>query len=138
VASRVGEFERSPARRLECAHRRAKSREHFSDAHEKGEPAVSETAPLSDAGIRMPKIIRDVDILVGIRVRLRRREAGLSQGALGEKLGVSFQQVQKYENGGDRISAGVLYELSKALSVPITYFFEGCETRSKARGRKRG
>jgi transcriptional regulator with XRE-family HTH domain len=75
--------------------------------------------------------------LVGVRVRLRRKELGLNQTKLAKKIGVSFQQVQKYETAANRISAGALYELSKALSVPITYFFEDCERDSKPKGRKR-
>lgn len=74
----------------------------------------------------VPKTVRKIDTLVGARVRLRRKDVGFSQTALGEKLGVSFQQIQKYETGKNRISAGSLYELSKALSVPVGYFFEDC------------
>jgi len=75
----------------------------------------------------MPRTIRYVDAWVGARVLLRRRELGLSQAELGEKLGVSFQQVQKYEKGRNRVSAGMLYEISKALDVPVGYFFEDFE-----------
>ena len=73
---------------------------------------------------------------IGARLRLRRREHGLSRGALGEALAVTFQQIQKYEIGMSCVSAGTLYEISKALDVPIGYFFEGYETGSK-KGRKR-
>jgi transcriptional regulator with XRE-family HTH domain len=75
----------------------------------------------------MPRTIRYVDSWVGARLQLRRREFGLSQNELGEKLGVSFQQIQKYEKGSNRVSAGALYEISKALNVPVGYFFEDFE-----------
>ena len=65
-----------------------------------------------------------VDVHVGARVRLRRTLLGLSQEKLGEALGLTFQQVQKYERGANRIGASRLYDLSRVLEVPITYFFE--------------
>jgi transcriptional regulator with XRE-family HTH domain len=64
-----------------------------------------------------------VDVMVGKRVRLRRLQLSLSQTELGEKLGVAFQQVQKYEKGTNRVSCSRLYEMSQILEVPITYFF---------------
>lgn len=66
-----------------------------------------------------------VDIHVGHRLRQRRTLLGMSQEKLAEAFGVSFQQVQKYERGANRISASRLHLLSKILDVPITYFFEG-------------
>ncbi len=66
----------------------------------------------------------DVDIHVGSRVRLRRSALGLSQDQLGAAIGLSFQQVQKYERGANRIGASRLYEMSKVLQTPISYFFE--------------
>lgn len=80
----------------------------------------------------MPKLFRDVDFFIGARLRLRRREHGLSQGALGEALAVTFQQIQKYEIGISRVSAGTLYEISKALDVPIGYFFDTKRDQRKA------
>ncbi|MCH8684002.1 helix-turn-helix domain-containing protein [Pedomonas mirosovicensis] len=68
-----------------------------------------------------------VDVHVGGRVRARRRLLGITQEKLGEALGLTFQQVQKYERGSNRISASRLFELSRILSVPITYFYEGAE-----------
>jgi transcriptional regulator with XRE-family HTH domain len=64
-----------------------------------------------------------IDVTVGKRIRLRRVQLGLSQTDLGKKLGVTFQQVQKYENGANRVSASRLYEISTALDVPIIFFF---------------
>ena len=66
-----------------------------------------------------------VDAHVGQRVRGRRKEMGLSQEKLAKSLGVSFQQVQKYEIGINRVSAGRLWDISDTLEVDIGYFFEG-------------
>jgi len=64
-----------------------------------------------------------IDVMVGKRIRLRRVQLGLSQTELGQKLGVTFQQIQKYENGANRVSCSRLYETSVALEVPISFFF---------------
>jgi transcriptional regulator with XRE-family HTH domain len=64
------------------------------------------------------------DVLIGARVRLRRKELGLSQQKLAATLGITFQQIQKYEKGTNRIGAGRLMEIAASLGVPITYFFE--------------
>lgn len=69
-----------------------------------------------------------VDIHVGSRVRLRRLLLGLSQDKLGEELGVTFQQVQKYERGANRIGASRLFRVSQVLGVPVGFFFDGLET----------
>lgn len=71
----------------------------------------------------MPKSATHTDVLVGARVRLRRKELGFSQSKLAAKLGITFQQIQKYEKGANRIGAGRLMEIAGALEVPITYFF---------------
>jgi transcriptional regulator with XRE-family HTH domain len=65
-----------------------------------------------------------VDVHVGSRVRLRRTLLGMSQEKLGDALGLTFQQVQKYERGANRIGASRLYDLSRVLDVPVSYFFE--------------
>ena len=65
-----------------------------------------------------------VDIHVGKRLRIRRSLLGLSQEKLAEKIGLTFQQVQKYERGVNRISAGRLYQFSKILDVNVDYFYE--------------
>jgi len=65
-----------------------------------------------------------MDIHVGSRVRLRRMLLGMSQEKLGDHLGLTFQQVQKYEKGINRIGASRLFDLSKTLGVPISYFYE--------------
>ncbi len=65
-----------------------------------------------------------IDAQVGNRVRLRRMLVGMSQEKLGEMLGLTFQQVQKYEKGVNRIGAGRLYQVANILGVPISYFYE--------------
>ncbi|WP_454760921.1 helix-turn-helix domain-containing protein [Caulobacter segnis] len=68
---------------------------------------------------------RSVDVHVGGRVRMRRKLIGVSQEKLADALGLTFQQVQKYELGSNRISASKLYEIAKILKVPIAFFFVG-------------
>lgn len=75
-----------------------------------------------------------IDIHVGARVRARRRLLGITQEKLGEALGLTFQQVQKYERGSNRISASRLFELSRILGVPVTYFYEGTEALGSEAG----
>ena len=65
-----------------------------------------------------------VDVHVGARLRFKRKLLGLSQTALGNALGLTFQQIQKYENGANRVSASRLYQAASILEVPITFFFE--------------
>ncbi|MFC5757794.1 helix-turn-helix domain-containing protein [Rhizobium sp. GCM10022189] len=69
-----------------------------------------------------------IDAVVGGNLTRIRKTKGLSQSAIAEALGVSFQQVQKYEKGSNRISASVLYDLSQALGVSMEDFFKGAET----------
>lgn len=64
------------------------------------------------------------DIQVGARLRARRMQMKMSQAQLADALGVSFQQVQKYERGANRVSASTLYEAAKVLTVDVAYFFE--------------
>src|SRR5476649_1662967 len=66
-----------------------------------------------------------IDAQVGNRVRIRRMLIGMSQEKLGDMLGLTFQQVQKYEKGVNRIGAGRLYEIARILGVPIDFFYEG-------------
>ena len=68
--------------------------------------------------------VNDIDRLISKRLKLQRMMLGLSQEVLGEAAGVSTQQIQKYENGLNRISSGKLFMLSTFLKVPISYFFE--------------
>jgi transcriptional regulator with XRE-family HTH domain len=66
-----------------------------------------------------------IDKYVGSRVRMRRLMLGLSQEKLGDKLGITFQQVQKYEKGTNRVSASRLQAICQILQVPVSFFFEG-------------
>jgi transcriptional regulator with XRE-family HTH domain len=68
-----------------------------------------------------------VDLYVGARLRIRRKVLGLSQTQLAEALGITFQQIQKYERGANRISASKLYEAARLLQSPVSYFFEGLD-----------
>ncbi len=67
---------------------------------------------------------KEIDAHVGRRVRLRRTLMGMNQTALGEAVGISFQQIQKYENGNNRIGASRLYQISQILDVPVSFFFD--------------
>jgi transcriptional regulator with XRE-family HTH domain len=75
----------------------------------------------------MDKTAAELDAHVGRRMRQRREALGLSQKSLGQHLGLTFSQVQKYEKGSNRIGAGRLYLLANFLGVPVQYFFEGIE-----------
>jgi transcriptional regulator with XRE-family HTH domain len=74
---------------------------------------------------KSPRSASTLDCYIGTLVKTRREQLGISQLALAETLGLSFQQVQKYERGLNRISAGRLFELSKILQVDIQWFFQG-------------
>ncbi|MCB1450591.1 MAG: helix-turn-helix transcriptional regulator [Nitratireductor sp.] len=65
-----------------------------------------------------------IDIHVGSRVRLRRTMLGMSQEKLGEHLGITFQQIQKYEKGANRVGASRLQEIARVLNTPVSFFFE--------------
>lgn len=82
--------------------------------------ALDEPAP---AG-RSARRANPIDVHVGSRVRLRRMLMGMSQEKLGEHLGLTFQQIQKYEKGINRIGASRLFDLSQVLAVPVQYFYE--------------
>lgn len=75
-----------------------------------------------------------VDIHVGSRVRLRRTLLGLSQEKLGEAVGLTFQQIQKYERGANRIGSSRLYALSCILDVPVSFFFEDMPAEISGKG----
>jgi transcriptional regulator with XRE-family HTH domain len=66
-----------------------------------------------------------VDVHVGKRIRHRRWMLGLTQQQLGNRLGIKFQQIQKYETGANRVSASRLWQIADALDVPVSFFFEG-------------
>lgn len=83
----------------------------------------------------MPKLLsaksvakKDIDAHVGKRLRLRRTMMGLSQEAVAKAVGITFQQVQKYEKGSNAMNASRLYEFAQFMNVPVAYFFEGAES----------
>ena len=80
----------------------------------------------------MSKMPNPVDVHVGGRVRLRRMQLGMSQQKLGEHLQLTFQQIQKYEKGTNRISSSRLFDLSRVLDVPVRFFFDEVPTDSGA------
>jgi transcriptional regulator with XRE-family HTH domain len=73
-----------------------------------------------------------VDVHVGKRVRHRRWLVGMTQQQLAERVGIKFQQIQKYETGANRISASRLWDIAEALNVPVSFFFEGLQTEDIA------
>src|SRR5437899_12191963 len=80
------------------------------------------------------KVPNPVDKHVGSRVRMRRQMLAMSQEKLGAALGLTFQQVQKYEKGANRIGASRLQQMSHILQVPVTFFFEGAPNASAPHG----
>lgn len=80
--------------------------------HTRKRPTVQEAGP------------HPVDVHVGTRVRLRRTMLGISQEKLGEAVGLTFQQIQKYERGANRIGSSRLFEFSRVLDVPVSFFFD--------------
>ena len=81
--------------------------------------------PRSSSTKLSPRSAGDADIEMGRRIRLRRLEAGISQEELGDKLGVTFQQVQKYERGRNRVSAARLQQIAETLGVEMPFFYDG-------------
>ena len=78
----------------------------------------------------MRDLARGVDDRVGRQIRKRRNDLGMTQEQLATALGISYQQVQKYETGANRVSAGRLHEIAKTLGIGIAYFFEGADDRT--------
>lgn len=75
----------------------------------------------------MSKAPNPVDVHVGGRIRLRRMVLGMSQEKLGDSLGLTFQQIQKYEKGTNRVSASRLLSIGEILGVPVSFFYEGLD-----------
>lgn len=74
-----------------------------------------------------------VDVYVGKRIRHRRWLVGMTQQQLAEQVGIKFQQIQKYETGANRVSASRLWDISEALEVPVSFFFEGLDVEAENR-----
>ncbi len=79
-----------------------------------------------------------VDVHVGMRVRQRRFLTGMTLQELGERVGIKFQQIQKYESGANRISASRIWEIAAAMEVPVSFFFEGIDGQAPDIGKIRG
>jgi transcriptional regulator with XRE-family HTH domain len=77
---------------------------------------------------------QDIDAHVGKRLRLRRTMMGLSQEAIAKAVGITFQQVQKYEKGTNAMNASRLFEFAEVMQVPVAYFFEGLESKNSGEG----
>ena len=78
-----------------------------------------------------------IDVHVGFRVRLRRNLLGMSQEKLGRAIGLTFQQIQKYERGVNRVGASRLFHLGRALDVPVSFFFEDLSPAAAGGGKRR-
>jgi transcriptional regulator with XRE-family HTH domain len=74
-----------------------------------------------------------VDVHVGKRIRHRRWLVGMTQQQLAERVGIKFQQIQKYETGANRVSASRLWDIADALEVPVSFFFEGLDDSETAK-----
>lgn len=85
-------------------------------------------AAQNESGEKSSRRPNPIDVHVGSRVRLQRMLRGISQEKLGEKLGLTFQQIQKYEKGVNRIGASRLYDLASVLGVPIQFFYDEAPT----------
>jgi len=88
---------------------------------------MAKKAPKKSGRMASKGLPNPVDIHVGARMRLRRTLLGLSQEAVAEKLGLTFQQVQKYERGTNRVSSSRLFDLCRIFNVPVAYFFDEME-----------
>lgn len=88
--------------------------------------------------VENPKRPNPIDVHVGSRLRLRRTMASLSQEKLGKQLGITFQQIQKYEKGTNRMGASRLQEIAEILKTPISYFFEDAPSTSMEQGEASG
>lgn len=93
-----------------------------------GRSVLGDGWDLGSRGIRGRLVKNPVDLHIGQRVRHRRWLLGMTQQQLALLVGIRFQQIQKYESGANRISASRLWDLAKALDMPISFFFEGLGT----------
>jgi transcriptional regulator with XRE-family HTH domain len=87
-----------------------------------------------DKLVEIDRAPNPIDRHVGLRIRMRRKELGISQERLAESIGLTFQQVQKYERAANRVSASKLWEMARALNTSIAYFYEGLSETPEAPG----
>lgn len=80
----------------------------------------------------------NVDVHVGKRIRHRRWMIGMTQQQLAEKVGIKFQQIQKYETGANRVSASRLWDIARAMETPVAFYFEGLESAPESASRIEG
>ena len=92
---------------------------------------------LGIAHVTNDRQVRDIDVQIGQRVKEARQAQDWSQERLADALGISFQQVQKYEKAANRVSAGRLFDIAHVLRVPIMYFYEGAEPFVRSAHRRR-
>lgn len=92
--------------------------------------AHSSAEPARRAGVGRAS---PIDAHVGMRIRMRRKVLGLSQQALADALGLTFQQVQKYERGSNRVSASKLHQIARFLGAPVEFFFSGLPEEPQSR-----
>jgi transcriptional regulator with XRE-family HTH domain len=78
------------------------------------------------------KLPNPVDVQVGARIRIARRAAKVSQAKLGEAIGITFQQVQKYEKGTNRVGSSRMHQIGQVLGQPVSFFFEDSETQGES------
>jgi len=95
---------------------------------------VREDMDLEEKDVTTDRRSNVIDAHVGARIRLRRTLLGMSQDKLGQAIGLTFQQVQKYERGANRIGAGRLFEIAQVLDVPVAFFFDDMPTDVAATG----
>lgn len=94
------------------------------------DPVFAVNGFIRGVAVMVTKIPNPIDRHVGSRVRMRRMMLGVSQEKLGEALGVTFQQIQKYEKGTNRVSASRLQHTARILDVPVSFFFDGAPADS--------
>ncbi|GHU00490.1 hypothetical protein FACS1894186_1150 [Alphaproteobacteria bacterium] len=92
-----------------------------------GAEAAEDKGPAQEESSGAVKKPDPIDVYVGERIRQRRALVGISQGKLAQSLGITFQQMQKYEHGANRIGASRLWRVSRVMGVPINWFFDGVE-----------
>ena len=94
-------------------------------------PKAAKSKDLKKNGAKEPQ---DVDRLVGSRVRMQRMAIGMSQETLGEACGITFQQIQKYEKGMNRVGASRLHQIARILQVPVEFFYKGAPSDADSDG----
>jgi len=94
--------------------------------------STTKTRRVSSRGRLASGAPNPVDVHIGARMRLRRTLLGMSQEKLGEAIGLTFQQVQKYERGANRIGGSRLYDLSRVLDVPVSFFYDDMSDSTQA------